>query len=67
MVSEFMTPGGNPQLPAETPLHEQPCEPDKDPFRECTQIFKPMQGGEYRSSAHIEYQLEYLAIPLFEA
>ena len=34
MVSEYMTPGGNLQLPADTPLHEQPCEPDGDPFRE---------------------------------
>ena len=67
MVSEFMTPGGNLQLPADTPLHEQPCEPDGDPFRECTQIFEPMQEGEYWSSAHMEYQLQYLAIPLFEA
>ena len=47
VVSEFMTPGGNLQLPSDTPLHEQRCEPDGDPFRECTQIFEPMQEGEY--------------------
>ena len=45
MVSEFLTPGRNLQLPADTPLHEQPREPDGDPFRECTQIFEPTQEG----------------------
>ena len=47
MVSEYMTPGGNLQLPVDTPLHEQPCEPDGNPFRECTQISEPTQEGEY--------------------
>ena len=59
-----MTPGGNLELPADTPLCEQPCEPDGDPFRGCTQIFEPTQEGEYWSSSHMEYQLQYLAIPL---
>ena len=54
MVSGFMTPGGNLQLPA-------------DPFRECTQIFEPTQEGEYLPSALMGYQLQYLAIPLSEA
>ena len=38
-----------------------------DSFRECTQIFEPTQEGEYWSSAHMEYQPRYPAIPLFEA
>ena len=67
MVSEYMTPGGNLQLPADIPLCEQPCEPDGDPFMECTQIFEPTQEGEYWSSSHMEHQLQCLAIPLFEA
>ena len=66
MVSEHMTSGGNLQLPIDTPLHEQPCEPDGDPFRECTRIFEPTQG-EFWPSLHMEYQLQYLAISLFEA
>ena len=37
------------------------------PFMECTQTFEPTQEGEYWSSAHMEYQLQYLAIPLFDA
>ena len=36
MVSEYMTPSGNLQLPKSTPLNQQPCEPDGDRFRECT-------------------------------
>ena len=67
MVSEYMTPGGNLQLPSSTPLAQQPMEPDGDRFRECTQIYEPKQEGEWWSNAHMEYQLKHLAIPLFEA
>ena len=61
-----MDPGGNLQLPADAPLCEQPCEPGRDPSRECTQIFEPTQEGEYWFGSHIEYQLQHLAIPVFE-
>ena len=61
-----LTRGGNLQFPADTPLYEQPCEPDGDPFRECTQIFEPAQEGEYWSNAHMECQLQHLAIPLLK-
>jgi hypothetical protein len=67
MVSEYLTPVGNLQLPVSTPEEQQPMEPDGDRFRECTQIYEPKQEGEWWSNAHMEYQLKYLAIPLFEA
>ena len=68
MVFEYMTPGGNLQLPAvDSPLHEQPCEPDGHPFRECTQISEPTQEEERWPSLHMEHQLQYLTVPLFEA
>ena len=66
MVSEYLTPGGNLRLPANTPLHKQPCEPDGDRFTECTELFEPKEG-EWWSSTHMVWQLENLAIPLFEA
>ena len=65
MVSEYMTPGGNLQLPADTPLCEQPCEPDGDPLGSA--LRSSTQEGVCWSSSHMEYQLQYLAIPLFEA
>jgi hypothetical protein len=67
MVSEYMTPGGNLQMAPNTPADQQPREPDGDRFRECTQIFEPKQEGEWWSGAHMEYQLQHLTIPLFEA
>ena len=45
MMSEFITPGGNLQIPPDMPHHEPPREPDRDPFRECTQIVGQTQEG----------------------
>ena len=68
MVSEYLTPasGGNLRLPANTPLHKQPHEPDGDTFTECTELFEPKEG-KWWSSMHMVWQLQNLAIPLFEA
>ena len=55
------------RLPVDTPLHEQPREPDGDALTECTKLFEPKEEGEWCSSTHMAWQLHNLAIPLFEA
>ena len=52
MISEYLTPGGNLRLAANTPLRKQPCEPDGDRFTECTELFEPKEG-EWWSSTHM--------------
>ena len=66
MVSEYMTPADNLQLPKSTPLNQQPREPDGYRFCGSTQIPEPKQEGEWWPNAHMEYQLQHLVFPLFE-
>ena len=66
MVSENLTPGGNLRVPANAPLHRQPRESDGDTFTGCTELFESKEGQRW-SSTRAVWQLQNLAIPLFEA
>jgi hypothetical protein len=65
MVSEYLTPGGNLQLPPDYPEDDLPLEPDGDPYRECTAglVFG---DGVWSTGETVADQLRDLTIPLFE-
>jgi hypothetical protein len=66
MASEYLTPGGNLQLPRDYPEDDYPREPDGDPFRECTQLFSFGEGLGWWNGENVVAQLKNLTIPLFE-
>jgi hypothetical protein len=64
MVSEYLTPGGNLQLPVDAT--DLPLDSDGDQFRECTEIVECTDGRSYWKSEDVVNQLRNLALPLFE-
>jgi hypothetical protein len=65
MVSEYVTPRGNLQLPPDYPEDHLPLEPEGDPYRGCTASLV-FGDGFWWTGETVADQLRDVTIPLFE-